>query len=362
MPVGVRALHQHARAREPVGAARAPASRRRGRARRAACRRCTRAAARACAGSSSSVGHDQHGEVGARARPARCRAPRAPVGADRLLRSFASNTIRPRAGPLQASMRHHHVAHLAGGLLHVADRLGDVALRQRDPVDRVRDGLLEGAALRACRARARPRPPRASPSRARSAWSCFSQLAHLLEQPLLGLVLARLGGLQDADVPALKSASGLLPSAAENWLHEVLARPGERLGRPASRTRFWTETALPSPKQLLELLGELAVVRPEDRGELRSSKNSAIVRARSVNSPLQVVGRLLELRLDELGVRAGLLAVEHAGADLDGVEHGPGPGRRRAPRARGRGGRRIRPRRRGRRSRPGRPSRARAPA
>ena len=35
------------------------------------------------------------------------------------------------------------------------------------------------------------------------------------------------------------------------------------------------------------------------------------------------MSRLLELRLDELGVGAGLLAVEHAGADLDRVEHDP---------------------------------------
>ncbi len=34
---------------------------------------------------------------------------------------------------------------------------------------------------------------------------------------------------------------------------------------------------------------------------------------------VEVAGGLLELRLDELRVRAGLLAVEHARADLDGV-------------------------------------------
>ena len=50
---------------------------------------------------------------------------------------------------------------------------------------------------------------------------------------------------------------------------------------------------------LVEVLGHLAC----PVGELR----------------VEVRGGLLELRLDELRVRAGLLAVEHARADLDGI-------------------------------------------
>ena len=57
------------------------------------------------------------------------------------------------------------------------------------------------------------------------------------------------------------------------------------------------------PKHLLDAL-------VEELGDL----------ARAVRElAVQVVRRLLELRLDELGVRAGLLAVEHARADLDRV-------------------------------------------
>ena len=51
----------------------------------------------------------------------------------------------------------------------------------------------------------------------------------------------------------------------------------------------------------------------------RSLKYSATSRARVVNCELRSRGRLLELRLHELRVRAGLLAVEHARADLDRV-------------------------------------------
>ena len=53
----------------------------------------------------------------------------------------------------------------------------------------------------------------------------------------------------------------------------------------------------------------------------RSPKNSATWRALSVNSHVQLRGRALELGLDELGVRAGLLPIEDARADLDRVAH-----------------------------------------
>jgi hypothetical protein len=46
-------------------------------------------------------------------------------------------------------------------------------------------------------------------------------------------------------------------------------------------------------------------------------------RARSTKAASSSRARLLELRLDEVGVGAGLLAVEHARADRDRVEHEP---------------------------------------
>ena len=73
----------------------------------------------------------------------------------------------------------------------------------------------------------------------------------------------------------------------------------------------------------LELLRELAVVLPEDGRELVLER--LVDRAGLLGElVLEVAGRLLELRLHELGVRARLLAVEHARADLDGVRDGPG--------------------------------------
>ena len=83
-------------------------------------------------------------------------------------------------------------------------------------------------------------------------------------------------------MPALKSASGLLPSAAENCFIRSSRELGERLG-DRSRTRFCTDAALPSQKQLLELLGELAVLLAEHLVELRLEVLRDLAR-RSVNS------------------------------------------------------------------------------
>ena len=79
----------------------------------------------------------------------------------------------------------------------------------------------------------------------------------------------------------------------------------------------------PVAKAPLELLGELAVVLAEDRGELALEELGD--RAGAVGELLlDVLGRLLELGLDEFGVRAGLLAVEHACPDHERVAHGLG--------------------------------------
>jgi hypothetical protein len=71
----------------------------------------------------------------------------------------------------------------------------------------------------------------------------------------------------------------------------------------------------------LELLGELAVLLAEDRRELLLEELGDRARL-GAELLLHLARGLLELRLHELRVRAGLLAVEHAGADLDRVEHG----------------------------------------
>ena len=63
-------------------------------------------------------------------------------------------------------------------------------------------------------------------------------------------------------VAALKSASGLEPSAEENWRTRS-SRDLASDSATTSRTRFCTEAELPSEKSFCELLGELAVLRPE---------------------------------------------------------------------------------------------------
>ena len=88
----------------------------------------------------------------------------------------------------------------------------------------------------------------------------------------------------------------------------------------ASRTRFCTEVALPSPKRRSSSFASCPSSSPN------TSANCSLEelgdRARLLGELLlDVLRGLLELGLDELGVRAGLLAVEHARADLDGVAH-----------------------------------------
>ena len=119
----------------------------------------------------------------------------------------------------------------------------------------------------------------------------------------------------------LKSASGLRSSAAENWRTRS-SRDFVSVSATASRTRFCTETALPSPKRRSSSLASWPSSSPNTSANC-ASKNSAIVRALSVNSCWTSLRGLLELGLDELGVGGGLLAVEHARADLDGVADRP---------------------------------------
>jgi hypothetical protein len=66
----------------------------------------------------------------------------------------------------------------------------------------------------------------------------------------------------------------------------------------------------------------VAVLRPEHLVDAIVEELREL--ARTVRElTVQIVRRLLELRLHELGVCAGLLAIEHARADLDGVQHDP---------------------------------------
>ena len=125
----------------------------------------------------------------------------------------------------------------------------------------------------------------------------------------------------DADVPALKSASGLRAVGRENCLmrssRDLRASPAQLANAVLHRRgAAVAETPLELLRELTVLLAEyLADELFEELGD----------RARLLGElRLDVARGLLELGLDELGVGAGLLAVEHARADLDGVADGLG--------------------------------------
>ena len=92
------------------------------------------------------AGHDQHREVRVALAPAPCRAPGSPRAAT-ACGPWPRSTIRPSAGTGGGGDVDDHVAGLARRALEVADRLGAVALGDRDDVDRLGHLLLERAAL-----------------------------------------------------------------------------------------------------------------------------------------------------------------------------------------------------------------------
>ena len=117
----------------------------------------------------------------------------------------------------------------------------------------------------------------------------------------------------------LKSASGLRSSAAENW-RTSSSRERVSVSATASFTRFWTDTELPSPKRRSSSRASCPSLSPNTSANLLLEELGD--RARLVGElDLHLLGGLLELGAHELGVGAGLLAVEHAGADLHGVAH-----------------------------------------
>ncbi len=88
--------------------------------------------------------------------------------------------------------------------------------------------------------------------------------------------------LIDRTAADLKSASGLRSSEEENWRTRS-SRDLVRVSATASRTRFCTDTALPSPKRRSSSLASWPSSSPKTSANW-VSKNSAIVRALSANS------------------------------------------------------------------------------
>ena len=164
-PVVVAARHQHARAGQRVGdLERQPRSVLRVVDARSACRRCTRAA-RACGpGAAPRTGRPAR-RIGA-SRSASARSSSAQrLGRDSLRVLGLEHDPPARAGRREPSMRHDHVADLAGGALEVADGVAVVALGVGDARRSPRTPPPRSRGPWPCRGRA-PRPARAaSPSR-----------------------------------------------------------------------------------------------------------------------------------------------------------------------------------------------------
>ena len=226
----------------------------------------------------------------------------------------------PAAGRAVAGVdRNEHVAGLAGTAREVANRLGVIALRDRQGIDGLGHELLEGAALGG---------PALTLGLDRldlrllvaQALQLLLELGHLAQQRLLGGVLALLGTLDRPGGCILELGQRVGGVTRGERAHQVLARLGHRLGHELAHAVLDRAGAAVG-EQLLELLGLLSV-GPEHLVHLR---------AEELGDLAGLVGELglerprgpLELRLHELRVGGGLLAVEHASADLDGVGHRP---------------------------------------
>ena len=115
-----------------------------------------------------------------------------------------------------------------------------------------------------------------------------------------------------------KTASGLESLSAENCLRRS-SRICAETSPSTARTRCCTAAEDSSPKWRASAFVTWPCSGPKTSSTF-SSRRSATSRARSTNAAVELARGLLELRAHELRVGAGLLAVEHARADLDRLD------------------------------------------
>jgi hypothetical protein len=230
--------------------------------------------------------------------------------------SISLSAFGPARRPVAGVDGDHDVAHLAARLGDVADRLRDVALGDRDSVDRLGHGLLEGAALGGAALALGVHLLQLlllEPQRL----ELLLELRHLAQGALLGLVLALLRGRERADDPGLELRERVRAVRRRELLHQVLARTRQRLLHELPHAVLDRGGAAVR-EELLELAVEMPVLRPEHLLDTLVEVLGDL--ARTVRElAVQLDGGLLELGLDELRVGARLLAVEHARPDLHGV-------------------------------------------
>ena len=216
--------------------------------------------------------------------------------------------------------RHHDVADLARGLLDVADGRAVVAEGQRERIDGRGDLLLVAAPL------------------GRAALGLGGDLLELVLLALeLDDLLAQRGELlvhrlellglrlrvvaHRADGHALEGGQRVVVAVGGELPAQVLAHLDADLGQQRLDAVLHRDRGLVA-EVARQRLGHVAVLGPE--GVVDALVEALGHQPRALDEGRVELARgLLELGLDEVGVGARLLAVEHAGADRDRVEHQP---------------------------------------
>ena len=269
------------------------------------------------AGSSSAVGTTSTAKSASRSASARSSSSSARGFESR--RSLASNTTRPRAGPLQAPM-----STTTSPVLPDAPRWSPTASdtspwRRAMRVDRVGDRLLEGAPLGGALL-ALSGDLLELALLVAEPLELLPELPQLLEQRTLGGVGA-VGRLGDRlERAGLEVGERVRAVGRRELAHHVLARAHERLGHELAHAVLDRGRATVA-EELLEVARKVPVLGSEHLVDLRAEVLGD--RAGLVGElTFELAGRALELGLHVLGVGGRLLAVEHPRADHERVANG----------------------------------------
>ena len=229
---------------------------------------------------------------------------------------LASKTIRPRGEPEQPSIPTSDIALAAADARHVADRVAVVAGAARDRVDRVEDGLLVRAPLGG-----RALVLGGDLERLLALGLQLGDLQLQRADALVHLAQVRVllvGGLADrGDRELLEGGERVRLVGAGELLVEPLARLVEQLGDRGAHLVLDGGAGL-GAEVALQHARDVALLGTEGLLEPRAQLGDDLLGGRA-EAVLDLARGLLEVGAQHLDARAGLLAVQHAGADLDRV-------------------------------------------